>query len=300
MNTFFLLFCLFFFFFQPNSFFAHHDASHFVQGNWIDPFTGGGLRPSSFLTLGGEWQKGAKENKDIFISNLFAEYRFPTKTSLAVNINLPYHYFRQKKRKDASRYGKVQLGFKYQPILQGSSYFGILEGRLGFPSGSNPDQFTGGDYYTGTLFLTLGKAFLENRFSVLFRVGGIFPLTKLHQKNQAADDGINYFLRTKTVITTEEPFELKKVTILSAYLNYYYHSFTFFIGYLYRTPFEGVEKQLATGDKIPLIFKEASIGVSYLFAKRYIASFSYRRPRYRGQDFRPYESIYNLAISVVF
>ncbi len=277
--------------------FAHHDGSHPMQTGLFSPYTGV-VKPLSYLTFSEDWQKGAKGNKDMFITNVIGEYRFAN-SSFAVNINLPYLYYKQKERNDASRYGKVHLGLKYQPFFKESGYFALLEGRIGFPSGSNSDQFTGGDYYTGTVLLTLGKFFLTN-FSFFLRVGGIIPLTKLHQENQANDDGINYFLRTKTVTNSQEPFELKKVTVFSGYLNYYYRFFSFSLGYLYQTPFEGVEKINATGDKIPLIFREGSAGVSALFSQKYDVSLSYRRPFYRGSDFRPYESGYTVAFSLIF
>ena len=179
------------------------------------------------------------------------------------------------------------------------NYILILETRLGFPSGSDTDRFTGGDYYVGSGIGTFG--YIWNRLALVGKITGNFPLTKLHPQNQNYDDGIPYWARTSLPSTSTESIELKKVTILSTYLTYYVHSkISLYTGFLYRNPYEGIEKTLSTGDRIPLVFREGSVGFSYNFSEKYFLGVTYRHPLERGKEFRLYESAITTVLSMEF
>jgi hypothetical protein len=174
-----------------------------------------------------------------------------------------------------------------------------LESRVGFPSGPDSDRFTGGDYYIGSGIGTLG--YIWGKFAFMGKITGNFPLSKLHPQNQNGDDGIPYWARTSTATTSTESIELKKVSIYSAYVTYYmYEKVSLFSGFLYRNPYEGIEKTLSSGDRIPLVFREASIGFSYNFSEKYFFGVSYRHPLDRGKEFRLYESAITTLFSIEF
>jgi hypothetical protein len=289
----------------PGYIFSHHtpgglESLQQTQSRFVDPFTGKREKPNNYMIISYDLQKGAKDNKDIHTASLFSEIILGS-GNFALNFSVPYLYYDQKDRKDATRIGKMYLGMKYVPFLDlNKNTILIFESRLGFPSGPDSDRFVGGDYYLGVGSMTMGYTW--NQFAVLGKAQGSFPLSKIHPQNQNYDDGIPAWARTSySNSNSVEKFELKKVTTFSLFLNYYYSSLlSFYGGFLYRTPFEGNEKTISTGDRIPLIFREASIGISYNFSENYFIGITYRRPLDRGKEFRLYESGYNVFVSMEF
>lgn len=279
--------------------FSHHtpggsDAVNGLNSRFIDPFTGKREKPNNYGILSYEQQKGERENRNVHTMNAFGEIVFG-EGNFALNISVPYIYFDQKDRGDASRYGKVFIGAKYLPFFDlQKNYIFILESRIGFPSGNHTDRFIGGNYYLGNFTGTLGYGF--QKFSIVGKITGLFPLSKLDNKNPYNNDGIPYWARSQDEISQSQAIELKKASIYSAYLTYFAHSkVSFFSGFLYRTPYEGVEKTNATGDKIPLIFREGSVGLSWNFSENYILSISYRYPLNRNKEHRLYESAWQIG-----
>ena len=284
--------------------YSHHtpgggDTFNPNNARFIDPFTGKREKPNNYAIFTHDFQKGAKDNKDIHTISAFGEMILG-KGNFALNLSIPYLYYDQKDRKDATRIGKIYLGAKYMPLFDlNKNYILILESRLGFPSGSDTDRFTGGDYFIGSGIGTFG--YIWNRLALVGKVTGNFPLTKLHPQNQNSDDGIPFWARTSIPNTTSEGIELKKVTILSTYLTYYIHSkISLYTGFLYRNPYEGIEKTLSTGDRIPLVFRESSIGFSYNISEKYFLGITYRHPLDRGKEFRLYESAITTVFSMEF
>ena len=283
---------------------AHHtpgggDAINANNTRFIDPFTGKRERPNNYAIVSYDLQRGAKDNKNIHTASVFTEMILGT-GNFALNFSVPYLFYDQKDRRDASRVGKAYIGAKYMPLFDlNKSYIVILETRVGFPSGSDTDRFTGGDYYIGSGIGTLG--YIWGKFAFMGKITGNIPLSKLHPQNQNNDDGIPYWARTSTATSTTETIELKKVSIYSAYVTYYlYEKVSLFSGFLYRNPFEGIEKTLSTGDRIPSVFREASIGFSYNFSEKYFFGLSYRHPLDRGKEFRLYESAITTLFSIEF
>jgi hypothetical protein len=283
---------------------AHHtpgggDAMNANNTRFIDPFTGKREKPNNYAILSYDQQRGAKDNKNIHTASVFTEMILGS-GNFALNFSAPYLYYDQKDRKDSSRVGKVYVGAKYMPLFDlNKSYIFILESRIGFPSGPDTDRFTGGDYYIGSAIGTVG--YIWNKFAFMGKITGNFPLSKLHPRNQNGDDGIPYWARTSTATSSTESIELKKVSIYSAYITYYlYEKVSLFTGFLYRNPYEGIEKTLNTGDRIPLVFREASIGFSYNFSEKYFFGLSYRHPLDRGKEFRLYESAITTLFSIEF
>jgi hypothetical protein len=294
------LFCTLF----PHWLLSHHtpgggDTISANNSRFIDPFTGKREKPNNYAILTYDLQKGAKDNKNIHTGSVFTELVLGS-GNFAVNFSVPYLYFDQKDRKDATRIGKAYLGAKYMPFFDlDKSWILILETRVGFPSGPDTDRFTGGDYYLGSGIGTFG--YLWNRFAFMGKVTGNFPLSKLHPKNQNLDDGIPYWARVSSATPEPEAIELKKTTIYSAYVTYYVHEkISLFTGFLYRNPYEGAEKILRTGDQIPSIFREASVGFSYNLSEKYFLGISYRYPLLRDKDFRIYESALTTVFSIEF
>lgn len=283
---------------------SHHtpgggDTMNPNNARFIDPFTGKREKPNNYAIFTHDFQKGAKDNKDIHTVSVFGELVLG-KGNFAVNLSVPYLYYDQKDRKDATRFGKIFLGAKYMPLFDlNKNYILILETRLGFPSGSDTDRFTGGDYYVGSGIGTFG--YIWNKLALVGKVTGNFPLTKLHPQNQNYDDGIPYWARSSSMISSPEPIELKKNTIFSTYLTYYLKPmFSIYSGFLYRNPYEGIEKTLSTGDRIPLVFREGSLGFSYNFSEKYFIGITYRYPLDRGKEFRLYESAITTVVSMEF
>ncbi|MCB1140639.1 MAG: hypothetical protein H7A24_08210 [Leptospiraceae bacterium] len=283
--------------------FPHHTGSPdgIQTGNsrFVDPFTGKREKPSNYFILSYDLQKGARGNKNIHSGIGFVEFT-PGKGNFAFNLTVPYHFYQQRDRENAGRLGKVYLGAKVLPFFDyQTNWIFILESRLGFPSGSDTDRTTGGDYYLGSLYGTIG--YLYHKFSLMGKINGNFPLTKLHPQNQSNNDGIPFWARTTNLVSSPESIELKKSTVLSTYLSYFMTPrFSLMMGFLYRTPYDGVEKTTSSGNRIPLIFREATAGFSLNVSEKMYFSFSFRNPLVRGKEFRIYESAYTASILLEF
>jgi hypothetical protein len=300
----FLFFLSFLFSWTQISLRAHHtpgggDTLNPNNSRFIDPFTGKREKPINYAIITHDLQKGAKDNKNIHTTSVFTEMILGS-GNFALNLSVPYLYYDQKDRSDASRLGKIFMGAKYMPLFDlNKNYIFILETRVGFPSGADTDKFAGGDYMVGSGIGTFG--YIWNKFAFIGKITGNFPLSRLHPKNQNNDDGIPYWARTSSNTTSIEAIELKKVGIYSAYITYYLHpTISIFSGFLYRNPYEGIEKTLSTGDRIPSIFREGSIGLSYNFSEKYFVGISYRYPLDRGREFRLYESAITTIFSIEF
>lgn len=279
---------------------AHHTgASQDIQKTtrFIDPFTGKREQPANYVVITQDYYKGTNENSNIANTTVFAEMPL-AQGKFAINASVPYTYFDQKNRSDAARIGKTYLGGKYYPFFDtNKNYFIVFDGAVGFPSGNDTDRFTGGNYYTGSGFMTFG--YLFGQWSVLVRGGGIQPLSRQYPTNVNDNDGIPYWLRPPASPTPATNYELKKTTIWTAYLTYYFKpELSFFVGFLFRTPYQGVDFDLRTKDRIPTVFRENSIGLSYNFSEQYTMSFTYRYPTTRRpSDLKLYEEAYTIAFS---
>ncbi|MDX1959613.1 MAG: hypothetical protein SFU98_13645 [Leptospiraceae bacterium] len=284
--------------------FAHHtagggDSSLPTNARFIDPFTGKREKPANYAVFSMDLQKAERQNRNVYTSSIFGEMVFD-KGQFALNASGSYLYYDQKDRKDAGRIGKPFIGMKYLPFFDlQKNYFFVLETRLGFPAGPDTDKFAGGNYYLGVGNFTLGYKFYS--FALVGKISGQFPLSKLSPSNETGNDGIPYYLRTNTISTNVEEIQLKKAGIYSIYLTYFLNpSISFLTGFLYRTPYYGVEKETSTADRVPNIFREASIGGTYNFSEKYFLSLVYRHPLDRGREWRPYEAGYTLALTMEF
>ncbi|HNO22817.1 MAG TPA: hypothetical protein PKK94_07550 [Leptospiraceae bacterium] len=302
-----LVFCIPVFFIITGSFSimkAHHtgsgsDGAPNSNARFIDPFTGKREKPANYGIMTYDLQKGERKNRNVHTVSAFGEVIFG-EGQFALNATASYIYYDQKDRSDAARIGKVYLGAKYLPFFSlDKNYFFVLEGRLGFPSGPDTDRFAGGNYYTGTANFTAG--YKLDKFAFIGKISGIFPLSKLSPNNSNNDDGIPYYLRTSVQSQEHNEIQLKKAGVYSVFINYFAHpNISLFTGFLYRTPYYGVEKETSTADRIPAFYKEGSIGISYNFSEKYTLSTMYRYPIDRGREFRPYESALTTAFTMEF
>ncbi len=292
-------------FFTP--LYSHHTGSgaDFMQPNnnrFLDPFTGRRENPGNYLIYNYELLKGERENRNVHSNTIFLE-KVLSDGKYALNFSVPYIYYEQYDRSDSARYGKPFVGAKYLPLFDlQKNYIFILESRLGFPSGKRGDRFTGGNYPVGILNFSLG--YMYKRFSIVGKLSGQFPLGRQGEIDRGFYDEVPYVLRPPQDYFAkylEGKTQLKKVTVYSLYANLFLHKhFSAFVGFLYRTPYEGIEKTISTGDRIPLIFREASIGCTIPFSEKYALTLTYRQPLNRGKEFRLYESAYNLSFMMEF
>jgi hypothetical protein len=256
--------------------------------------------PPSFFILNNEYNRGALDNRNTSTTTLYGESFFK-EGLFTLNFNINYIYFDQKDRQDAARYGKPYLGGKLFPFLKtqaNDDYFFFLEGRLGLPISAETSRFIDSNYYSAQGNIALGYKY--NVFSFTGKVGGEIPISP-NRPHDEHEDGVAYYLRPPEPILSYfiEDIQLKKSTNASGNIFYSITSeFSIFVGYTYKTPFYGVQKETSTGNKVPLIFREASIGLHYRITEKYLLTLSYRNPLYRGEDFRPYESSLQAAFSV--
>jgi hypothetical protein len=263
----------------------------------VDPFTGKREQPANYLVLTQDYYKATNENANVYTTTAFVEIPF-YEGKFAVNASVPWNYYQQKNRSDAARIGKTYLGAKWFPLGDfEKNYFVVLEGNLGFPSGPDTDRFTGGNYYSGQGLLTLG--YLWNKWSFVIKAGGIAPLSRLEPSNLQDNDGIPYWLRPATAEPPSQRYELKRTTLIQGYITYLLQrEVSLFTGYLYRTPYEGVDFDTRDRDTIPRIFTEGTVGFTYNFSERYNLTVGYRYPFYRKPDHRLYESAWTVAFSM--
>jgi len=293
-----LILCLLSFVFYP--LYPHHTGtSHDPKSTvrFVDPFTGQREQPASYFVLTQDYYKATNENSNIYTTTAFVEVPF-AEGQFAVNLSVPWIYFQQKGRGDAARIGKPYIGGKWLPLADfEKNYFLVLEGNIGFPSGPDTDRFTGGNYYSGQGMLTLG--YLYNQWSFVLKGGGIQPLSRLRPSNLQDNDGIPYWLRPETADPPSERYELKKTTLFQGYVTYLFRpEVSLFVGWLYRTPYQGVDFDLETKETVPRIFQEGSVGCTYNFSEKYNLIITYRYPTYRKSDHRLYESAWTVAFSI--
>lgn len=269
---------------------------------FVDPFTGKRERPSDYFLISQDFQKGTIDNSNLHTTTLFGEFNF-SGGKFAANFSVPWIYYEQKDRSDASRYGKAFVGAKWNPLVDsGLPFFIILEGRLGFPSGADTDKFVGGDYYSGIANLTLGATWKQFLFVV--RGSGIFPLSKDYAKLNE-QSGLPYWAQSPSTQTTEEHPEIQKITQWFAYVTYFWtKDFSVFGGLLYRTPYVNVigggsllEEDAETQKKFPKAFREASAGFNYTLTKGTYLTIAGRLPLTRDPDIRLYDYAITTSIS---
>jgi hypothetical protein len=279
---------------------AHHTGSSHnpvATTRFVDPFTGKREKPSNYLVLTQDYYKGTNENSNIFTTTGFVEIPF-LDGQVAFNMSVPWTYFQQRNREDAARIGKPYIGGKWLPMGDfEKNYFFMFEGSIGFPSSNDTDRFTGGNYYTGQGFLTFG--YLLGKWGLILKAGGLQPLSKQTPYNVQDNDGIPYYLRPGASALPESRYSLKKVTVFQSYLSYYMNSrISVFMGYLYRTPYQGVDFDNETKRTIPRIFTEGSAGFTWNFSEKYNLTVSYRYPFYQKKDHKLYEEAFTLAFSM--
>lgn len=258
--------------------------------------------PPTYFILSSDYNKGSLENRNVIHNTIFLESFF-LKGKLTLNGTFSYIYYDQKNRDDAARFGKPFVGMKYFPFAESQKekkFFFYIEGRVGLATKSQTGKFIESNYNSGVGNIAIG--YLYSRFAFLFRAGGEIPLSR-NLSNYDNEEGIPYYLKTppknELILFPSEKIELKKSYNLSAIINIgIINNLSGFVGFLYKTPFYGIEKETTTGDKVPLIFREASIGANYIFLEKYLFSISYRNPLNRGAEFRPYESSYQIAFSM--
>ena len=196
MKLFILIFLLF-----TIQIFSHHTGGggDFIQPNnnrFVDPFTGKREKPNDYFLFNYEMLKGERENRNIHTSTIFAE-KILADGMFGLNFSAPFIYYEQKNRSNAGRYGKPYIGVKYLPLFNvNSSYILILETRLGFPSGKNGNRFAGGNYYVGITNFTAG--YNLNRFTLVGKISGQFPLSGQGEIEKSENDGIPYPLRPQS------------------------------------------------------------------------------------------------------
>ncbi|MDV6236479.1 transporter [Leptospira ellisii] len=279
---------------------AHHTGmggSDQASTRFVDPFTGKREKPANYFVLTQDFYKQTNENSNIHTTTFYGEMNLKN-GMFALNLSTPYTYYEQKDRSDAARIGKTYIGIKYLPLVDfQKNYFVVFSANVGFPSGPDTDKFTGGNYYSGIPGVTLG--YLWGKFSFVGKASGIFPLSKSRPNNLQDNDGIPYWLRNPSSAAPEEVYELKKATLLSGYVTYLWKpGLSFFVGYLYRTPYEGVDLKKSDQGKVPFIFREASLGFSVNLSERMNFNLSYRHPLYRGEDYRLYDYALTAAVSI--
>jgi hypothetical protein len=284
---------------------SHHTGSGLDTTQFNVRFLGkdedkGGFPPTYFI-VSNDYNRGAQENRNINTTNVYGESIF-MRGLFTVNANFSYVYYDQKERSDFARYGKPYIGSKLFPFYEtqaDNNYFFFLEGRIGFPTSAVKQKFIDSNYYTAQGNMAFG--YLWKDFSVVGRVGGEIPISRYTGDRSNEYDEVPYILRPPQVFNYNQidKIELKKTTNASGFVSYILNNhISFFAGYLYRTPFNGIQKDRTSGDKVPLIFREVSGGINYRFSEKYMLTVTYRNPLYRGKDFRPYES--SISIALVF
>ncbi|AOP34582.1 hypothetical protein A0128_12405 [Leptospira tipperaryensis] len=295
-----LILLIFSIFLSSRSALAHHTGmagSDQSSTRFVDPFTGKREKPANYFVLTQDFYKQTAENSNIHTTTFYGEMNLKN-GMFALNLSTPYTYYEQKDRSDAARIGKTYIGMKYLPLIDfQKNYFVVLSANVGFPSGPDTDKFTGGNYYSGIPGLTLG--YLLGKFSFVTRLSGIFPLTRSQPNNLQDNDGIVYWLRDPSSSPPEETYLLKKTTLLSGYVTWLWKpGLSFFTGYLYRTPYEGVDLKRTDQGKVPSIFREVSVGFSANVSEKLNFNLAYRYPLFRGEEHRLYDYAITAAVSI--
>ena len=299
------LVAIYYYLLQSFSLYSHHTGSGLDTTQFNVRFLGqdadkGGFPPTYFI-VSNDYNRGAQENRNINTTTVYGESIFMNGL-FTVNANFSYIYYDQKERSDFARYGKPYVGSKLFPFYKTqaeNTYFFFLEGRVGFPTSAVNQKFIDSNYWTAQGNLAFG--YLLKSISIVGRVGGEIPISRYTGDRTTEYDEVPYILRPPQTFSYNQidKIELKKTTNASGFISYIINNhISFFVGYLYRTPFNGIQKDRSTGDKIPSIFREASVGLNYRFNEKYMLTFTYRNPLYRGKDFRPYES--SISVALVF
>lgn len=310
--------------FSSNSILADHPGDTGLTDSGIfDPMMGGSTEPLSQIQISIEQEKGAKENQSIYTNTIFFEHSF-YKNIFSANISIPYHYFDQKDKKDAGRFGKVYSGFKiflFRSKLKNA--FFILDGRIGLPTGRDTDRFVDKDFWDASGGLSAG--YKISNFSAGVRWGGQMPLTGLRPKNNTEQyvftdsawlyDSLQYHI---------DSVQLKKTTELSFFFRYSIRKIvSLYAGYYMRTPFDGIiweepekeknyliepfdpaqymiDKKYSSHPSLPQYFEEAYAGIALNFNEKYSMNLAWRYPMERAVNIRPYESVVLVSFSMRF
>jgi len=282
-------------FLHPSFLYSHHGE----HGNtFLQDMNGGKtLLPNSYIGISEEVSRAAAAYKDIYRTTIFGEYR--TARSLSFVFSANHYYYDQKERKDATRFGKIYSGLKYVLVKQnGIIPFLVVDLRAGLPTGSDTKTFTKEDYWDATGAVAGGYS--TKNVSFALRASKQYPL---HYKNKYSDGIV-----------------LKQVEEYNALIGYQItQSIFIFLGYVYRTPFQGIKNEICsdcagiptkselmqqalTGKNvlIPEIFRENTGGISYAFQNRLLFHIQYRQPVNRENSIRPYESAVVLSLLFFF
>ncbi len=272
---------------------AHHPSSA-STARVID---GRSVAPSNQFILDAEYRKGEQENRHRLITTLSAEFAF-LDGNLGLTLGLPWHYLAQKNRADAARFGRPRVGFRFRPLLgpltADAPFFLVLDGDLAAASGSDRGRFLDEDFWEYTAGATIGWS--AGDWTLTLRGGGRFPLTRL-PRSEAANPLNPLPWEPTPELARRETHDLKKVSEWEARAGYRISDSTsLFAGFAYRTPYAGIIKEKATGNEVPLVYREASAGVSWKLGENSGLRLAYRYPLFRKRDQSPAEKAVSIQL----
>jgi len=262
--------------------FAHHGGES--SGSILLDPSGRSIKSASYFSVIEDISRATPTYSSSYRTTIYGEYALSSMFSLSLFLN--HYYYDQKERKDAVRYGKVYAGGKFVPFeIQEGLPFLVFDFRLGFPTGSDTDRFTNENYWDGIVGASAG--FNYGRVAVAVRIGGQFPMSRISSRARQSSESLL----------------LKKTTEISGYVSFrVIKSLYLFGGYLYRTPYTGMQVERCDNCDIgpPSIFHEASAGFSFLPSDSWILSYSYRNPVFRDRRYLIYESAVTMSASYFY
>lgn len=272
------------------------------------------LQPSGQIQYSMEYTKQPEKSRNTWTGTVYSEIplgNFP----LSFFASMPWHYYEQKNRKDASRYGKPAVGARLSFLDAFSDTItGIADFKLGIPTGADTDTFTSENYWDGGIGLSLGGGL--GPVYLIGRVGGIFPLSKLEAKKQ---DNPAFSLEQKleSLSKTADEEQLKPVTEarVSASVRLF-EGFNTFASAYYRTPHDGIvwtnqgtpptplwtylkgetvqdywlDKTFDEKESLPGHYEEFSVGFYWRPVEHMSLGISYAVPGYDRPGVRPFAS----------
>lgn len=295
---------------------AHH-GSHSSPGMQVLP--GGGLmmdQSVSSISLSEEWYKGDRPEpeepvriganqvtpvappRNLWISTLTMEHAFHPRFSAF--LALPVQAFDRKDAPDYARLGRITLGGR-SPVVQGlfGGGFVVVDGAVGFPSGSDHQVATHSDFWSGALGVTVG--WQTSRWQIFFRSDGQWPLSHLDREEEESEleKTARYLNGNFVEPASTEHHSLRKVTTHSIEAAYFIvPSVGLALGGLYQDPFQGIVRD----DRVssPRIYRELSVSTIVRVAERWILLGKYRYPLERGNDRKRFEEIYSVSATYAF
>lgn len=195
------------------------------------PGPGGTSEAFDSLSTDFVYRKGGNSNRNEWQITFEAE-KIIYSDRISAYVQLPYHYYDQKKRKDAGRYGRPRLGLR--------AHYGWdwiqLQSDLAMASGADRDRFVDENFYDSSNYITASTK--KSGYYMAIRVGAIFPIGKLPEPGQPDPSRPAY--EPEEEIVSRETHNLKKVTIWEGFLVYRVFKNTIvFARILYRVPYAG-------------------------------------------------------------